>query len=356
MRDSKNRLALDTVFVLGAGSTFGATQGDAKSPYRAPLDSNFVSAIQRLDYQKPGWIPEAVERFNTTLSDQAVNEPNEIGLESFVMRYLSHFDFLSNVHPKRARNLIPATEFRDLISRLICLGLSRVREVKKSPLQTIAFHVAARERMDVGLQNRIITFNYDTLLDRHLLDHFSPQEVYFDRLLPTRTSALRRTARHPYPLLVKLHGSTNWRCDLQEIDIAMEAATTDHLIDRIWLSKSRVEAPGTQSAPCLIPPLPSKPITSIRLFRHLWKCAFEYLTEAQQIVIIGYSLPANDTLARSLFSNFQNSKLRQVHLVDPNAAMITRWRRVLRRSGIRKNVNWHYYEDADEFAEGFDYS
>ena len=79
-----------------------------------------------------------------------------------------------------------------------------------------------------------------------------------------------------------------------------------------------------------VPPLPSKPITSIQLFNWLWMQAYEYLHEARELIIVGYSLPAADQMADSLFGSFVTTRLEGVVVVDPHTAALDRWRQVLR--------------------------
>lgn len=103
-------------------------------------------------------------------------------------------------------------------------------------------------------------------------------------------------------------------------------------------------------SPCIIPPVIVKPITTISLFRFLWTRAFEYLHECKEIYVCGYSLPPTDALAGSLFKNFTNSSLEKVVVVDPNPAMITRWRNLLSRSRV-KQATWEYYPDFSDFVQ-----
>jgi hypothetical protein len=98
-------------------------------------------------------------------------------------------------------------------------------------------------------------------------------------------------------------------------------------------------------------PLPQKPITQIRLFCFLWTLAYEYLHEARELIICGYSLPETDKLAHSMFSNFANKKLKSITIVDPNPYIMHKWRDLFRRSSINNRARWSYYESFTEFVQ-----
>lgn len=79
--------------------------------------------------------------------------------------------------------------------------------------------------------------------------------------------------------------------------------------------------------------------------------AYEYLHEAEEIVICGYSLPDADRLAQSMFATFSNKSLRSVTIVDPNPGILSKWRGLLKRRNINRKARWTYYEYFDEYVE-----
>ena len=115
------------------------------------------------------------------------------------------------------------------------------------------------------------------------------------------------------------------------------------------MNDREIPHPEDDRCPLIIPPLPAKPVTSVRLFSYLWTRAYEYLYEADEIVICGYSLPSADQLAVSMFSNFTNRHLRRVTIVDPSPDVLTRWRRVLSRGSVSVK-EWRWCEDLKDYV------
>jgi len=189
------------------------------------------------------------------------------------------------------------------------------------------------------------------LLDQHLLKRYKPQQVYFDAIADDRDGDRVFTGKERNPLLIKLHGSINWRCSTDEYGTMLDPPQQEepYPVNLVWTSDSGT-APDDDVSPCIIPPLPSKPLAQIKLFRFLWTRACEYLHEARQIVICGYSLPPTDSMAMSLFGNIRNKKLERVTVVDPNPAILTRWRELLihKPNSIKE---WVYNADFLEYVD-----
>lgn len=350
MRDEAQRPQIDTLFVLGAGSSYAATYAKNRSTSVAPLDKNFCERIRTLDYRRPKWVAEAVHLVRSRWKDAAPFE--SFGLEAAIIRQVSHLEFFDSIQPRR-RGSCTSEEYLDTLVHLICFVLHLAKEVDASPYQKLASHAYPAGRPAEGYRNRIVTFNYDTLLDRYLLDRFSIERVYFDRLKRTPDQGDRRHERHSDPLLIKLHGSTNWHCRTNEFkhivgSVAEESAP--YFIDPIWHDDSSRLAPSDDASPCIIPPLPLKPITSLSLFHHLWTRAYEYLHTAKRIVICGYSLPPADTLAVSMFGNFENQDLESVVVVDPNPGILRNWQELFRRPKVRW-PRWEYFSDFREYCD-----
>ncbi len=97
----------------------------------------------------------------------------------------------------------------------------------------------------------------------------------------------------------------------------------------IWTNTELVNLEHKYS-PLIIPPIPNKRITSSPIFSHLWTKAFEYLYEAKKIVIVGYSCPATDVMARSMFNQFHNKETTDIYIVDPDSNVLGSYEKLMR--------------------------
>lgn len=305
MRHRADRPVLNTVFVFGAGASFDASKAlDISAPHTAPLDKQFCARIKSQATSKvcPGWVRESAEAILTSWRD--AKPFDECGLEEAVLLQVAHLNFLNAVQPARlpARRrktrfaLRNEADFVYHLAHVVAYVLRQCREKPSSPFGSFAHKFFPGINAN-RVKNRAITFNYDTLFDRHLLRRFGSRKVYFENI------GDRGGLRDDNPLLLKLHGSVNWFIMETEYDGAFSRANTaerPYCMEEVGLITGKSPAPDEERTPLIIPPVPNKPITTISLFTSLWTRASEYLEGARHIVICGYSLPETDTLAKTL--------------------------------------------------------
>lgn len=347
MRSWRNRYRLNRLFIIGAGASRCASTYAKK----APLDKEFCEEILSLGTVRPSWVSQSRQIVCGSWAYPTAFE--EMGLEEAVLRQMSQFEFLDAIHPRRRPTSISGPEYLNHVSHLITFILRKSKETSASLYSEFVNKVFTASTIS-QIHDRIITFNYDDLLDKHLVSKFPLQEVYFDRMKRYRNDRDRRLQRFGHPLLIKLHGSVNWRCETKDfkriIDTKYRATTKDDFIS-IWYSEKGYNSPSDSVSPLIIPPLPTKPITEFGIFRFLWTKAYEYLHEAKHIIVCGYSLPNTDQLAYSLFSNFANRSIEKVTIVDPDTQVLSKWRQLLDRNNIQiKEWGWesdfyHYVEN-----------
>jgi hypothetical protein len=125
-------------------------------------------------------------------------------------------------------------------------------------------------------QSSILTFNYDSIVERILSSVTTPINPAFDALNSSET--LKR--------FCKLHGSLGWRWDPDN------PAGGIHLADG-----SDMDA----LSPFIVPPVTTKSAYyRVSRLRELWQRAARSLTEAAHVTIIGYSLPPADLIATNM--------------------------------------------------------
>ncbi len=186
----------------------------------------------------------------------------------------------------------------------------------------------------------IITFNYDTLIE-YLYLGIKPksQNNYLDFAGLYQYPMKLITEREPggvwwgenddsFPLF-KLHGSINWfysSRDFQGSQIYFSPVIeAENLRDGsremkiVWEEMSRISKCKTGLLPLIVPPVLDKSIYYVNnIIKVQWEKAMDYLSEANEIYILGYSLPETDLATKFLFQKalFNNSSKLHVIIKD----------------------------------------
>ena len=203
-----------------------------------------------------------------------------------------------------------------------------------------------------------ISFNYDDFLDHAL---WTPQQLrnydpwcfnplwhpnngygFFCR---PANSCIRDRSPFMAPssmLLIKLHGSINWRIKL--------GASTPYQLDSIvhfekWIPPlaTKDDAPTEYDDPAqiekhlnperllVLPVLQKTDIVQQPIFRRIWSEAFDRLSKADRVIFIGYSMPLTDIATGFLLREALNSNqtITVVDLVDPSLTESERLRHSL---------------------------
>jgi NAD-dependent SIR2 family protein deacetylase len=181
-----------------------------------------------------------------------------------------------------------------------------------------------------------ITFNYDLALDYAL----SFNNFDFDYCLPGNSAS-------GLPLL-KLHGSLNWfRCEecekrdgKEHINIKPRAVYYKAFVPNkfkgdicFYLNKDSLfncDVCDALMTPVLVPPTLSK-MGRYKDMESVWRRAVQELSQAQNIIIIGYSLPETDMFFRYLFALSAERRTRVKHLwvFDPDTSVHDRFECIL---------------------------
>ena len=172
-----------------------------------------------------------------------------------------------------------------------------------------------------GLKNKdrdevsIISFNFDCLLKDDLDDC-----IYFDYLIKFKEIDSRRCFYKPgegIPLL-KLHGSLDWRLDVQTSDM-------------ILLPAEWHESYGGE--PCIFLPYEQ----ANKKISQLWEEAVGFLRNAEKITFIGYSSPLYDQDAIKLFQSNVTRGIR-IEVIDSSEATIDRFKKLFSNLTIKDTI------------------
>lgn len=329
----------NTVFILGAG---------ASAECHAPLMSNFFDRMEDLVYQhgkpqdKKDWEILQKARFSLqrSASKAALNTNN---LES-VFVALEMMEFIGGIKDQE-KGIVGAKPAIEALKRLIAFTLTYAIYWDES-LRRKAIppdnHIQMFWQPDFGtgyktLSNSLgsargkqhtidfVTFNYDTLLEQSLN--------------ASKIAHIVVTARNDAPTpgtrrICKMHGSLDWELEKRLIvrkpTIPVVSTSTGN--DRICRMNSLLDTNDNPITPLLVPPTENK-AEHRKVMQPIWAHAKEILTEAANIVVIGFSLPPTDEYFRTFFSlaTIGQTTLRNFIVIDPSEAVAQRYQSMLSR-------------------------
>jgi len=351
MKIEKHRKRVKTLYVLGAGASHDlshvAVRKNDFATTETPLDKNFLKRLKDSAARK-GWQKDSIEYLEAEWLDR--DDLLDSGLESAIISRAGQYDFLSSLHPRITRGKASNAAYINHLSHLIGDYLKRCKSNSSGNTRLFIDRLFPKGQDAAEYENRVITFNYDTLIERPLIERgLSRKKIYFDRIALKKGDGTRRNSddAFPHPLVVKLHGSTNWRCDERYFDSIISGKVNSDEKEEIWIDDHDFPNPKDLEAPLIIPPVPNKPITAASVFRHLWTVAYEYLHEAENLVIVGYSCPPTDTLARTMFTHFSAKRLKKITIVDPDAVALSKYRSLIPEK-VRREATWTYYSTFSE--------
>ena len=286
--DTAQTLSGNHVVVTGAGFTRAVVPG-------APL---LVDDFKNDDLEtKVRGLPNASRLLDW---ERSLDERGHIDIERLMTRLdaLMPYD-----HAESAGNA--ANEYRFLLSELKRAFLDRLREarngdVRREELKRFATYCEAKACC-------CVTFNYDDFLDEALeeTDRWNPYWGY-GFFCPSSLDTIATGEEfipEPEFLLLKLHGSINWRPKLgYSSPVAIDSITHHHE----WSDGGYVgpQVRGhLEPEPVMVPPILSKSsLVEQPVLRLVWSQAFDRLATAHEVTFVGYSFPTTDMAARTLFS------------------------------------------------------
>lgn len=364
------------VLLLGAG----ASKAYDASPtgVRMPVAADFMTTYAKLDIAESPWV----------LVGDIVNyvrDTRGVPPEQFVH---TSFD-IEALHSEIEAALLatPKEDFPNRFTRwraytqLVYLFACVVNRIQSGPASDCHRALAMR----LAPEDVVITFNWDTLLDRALHDSTSwrvdsgygvtPHRVFRNEwLTPTKSRSSIR--------VLKLHGSSNWvtsaalRAPESDVVELIQSAPPDRLnifesatdpfptfagrymagygpfafgyyppnimddqgkplkdghvligarMKHRFMPEGSAPDHGLPTMPLIIPPVRQKQYGLFgTLFEDIWTQAQDALAKADTIVVIGYSFPATDVRSIDLFTKafMSRATIPKVIVVDPQPEQV----------------------------------
>ncbi len=308
-----NNLQVHRLFILGAG--FSKHAG-------LPLGVELLKEVRKKvkeEFQRSDWEGELEKEISEW---KKLYPKKELNLESV----------LAYSHRKHFLRLIGSDEYFDHGSRSIVATRYAVQSILTERLQQETPLLYKEFASMLTPNDTILTFNYDTLLEKTMEELNIPYSLTPEWWLNKKVKESGDQSKQKYVDVIKLHGSIDWYdrryydqkrkyFSSQNIEVPDEdplfgpnktvpteplsngSATNDlgaNLLNNIFRvpnhSKYFPFAPSWKVVPFLLPPaydklLGSKPI------RDLWQNMHRTLDSYSTIVIIGYSMPEYDGYA-----------------------------------------------------------
>lgn len=205
----------------------------------------------------------------------------------------------------------------------------------------------------------VISFNYDIAADMAMFRNGLGPDYIIER----------PPGHHTYVPLLKLHGSLNWATEKATRKIRPFHLTSylQHYRIDVFHDQSEIRVPiGSQlvayfkqhaaievdAEPVIVPPSWNKADYHNAL-SDVWAAAAKHLSEAEQIFVIGYSLPETDSFFRHLYAlgSVGNTPLRRIAVFNPDSSGATneRFQALL---GPGASARYEYHESTFEQAIG----
>ena len=325
----------DTVFILGAGASKQAG---------APVMEDFLDTAK--DLWKSGKIKQAEDSFQKVFEGisqlQLVHSKSQLDIHN-VESVFAAFEMMRTLKKFGSYSLDQIVELVNAMRQVIVQTIETtlklpvpVREPAHAPRPYADFaHLLdyLRTVSNPSHNISIITFNYDMALDYSFFDRSKPLTLNYS--LDENTEGV--------PVL-KLHGSLNWaRCSI--CDKVIPWSLSDYVKKYPWDISAKGETryvtlgigshlnsfthcdKNVHQEPVIVPPTWNKTQYHSKL-SIVWSRAAQVLSEAENIFVIGYSLPLSDMFFRYLYAlgTVGPSTLRRFWVFNPDSTGVTKSR------------------------------
>lgn len=298
---------MKTIWILGAGATIS---NDRKYPSIMDFFSrgkeylliNETSKTVQEEYQ------DLRDYASNFLNKNIMRKSDKIDIEYFLTHLYIEFDNSKN----------PETE--NMINKIITLIKKVLLESEKRAPFPDEYKHLVNHYLNSNTTS-VVTFNWDTLLDKILKEKNTPHYNYLEKELSAKYLwGYSNGPKHsPYPeysnqqeLYLKLHGSIDWitcktlNCRLKNLMFLKEEVERDYYCSECH------ELCNT----LIIPPILNKQYNEYPSIKKTWNLAFKEISNSKKIIIWGYGLPPTDFYANWLLSR-ATPKDCEIEVINP---------------------------------------
>ena len=382
------------IIILGAGAS--KSYDLSKTGVRMPVAADFFETYRKLDISENPWV----------LIGHIVNYVADRN-NADILDFVNFTEDIEELHSEIQEKLYQALKRGKLFSRpsniqlfkayneLIFLFASVINEIQNGQVSSAHQNLAKQLSRD----DCIITFNWDTLMDRALMKEttwntktgyfIKPTGIYDDQWVNTDELFDKEKS----PKLLKLHGSSNWITSHilptreGKLELSQETSVEDfYVFERAtkaystyagrymsgyeefsygyyppnlplkgkpppegyvvvesrfknpFMPKGQADDKGLTSMPLIIPPVKQKEYDLFgTLFTQVWDEAQKQIEQADEIYVIGYSFPKTDIRTDHLFRSafLKRNSIPTITILNPIPELV--YERFLLDYGIPKS-------------------
>lgn len=306
------------VLILGAGATISEMLSHgAKTQELPPTDANFLkrsrSCVKRL-------YDEMEVSFNDVWQG---TEPRPLKYQQMEMLFSSAFLKVQQTSGNSKKGIASRFLYDKLVELLRETLSTTTSQAMPDQHVKLLDHINSKNPKSLN----IISFNYDVLADRALLQGARNKKWDWDHANGYGFQPANLPKREPGNIkLYKLHGSMNWyiptpgrtRASVysKSTRIYVPNPATNPKIPAWQRKQKKLGHSGTNVFPLLVPPVFEKGTQIIGELQSVWEQAANALKKATIVYVWGYSLPQTDYHAEFLLA--QAARLAKYRLIVCN--------------------------------------
>lgn len=298
------------VYILGAG---------ASKPAGAPVLKEFIGT-GFFHLNQCSAFPDKSDNYTKFLTylkeryDFDLNDPDPYKSDSFIFGYRYNIEMIISSLDEEIRN--GNKDLREIRHQAIRFVYSTLENAVRDGSTNDCYPDFVNKKItNLNDEHVIITFNYETLFERALIERFRGCFSYLvdvDENKIINFPGYKKSYKNNL-LVLKLHGSLNWAVcsECNKIHLFW-SQKYDHIFEK------RCKDCNATLKPLLIPPTIYKDLNNI--LKKFWNIAKVKISSANEITIIGHSLSDYDKDALELIrdSMKSNKMLPNLFIADPN--------------------------------------